>query len=195
MQEWEERMKRNAEPTAVWARRWHVAPGRLGNEPGATTYTGYAGYVRPGWISILDRLAEDLVALGWDRTLHQVKQKFGGLSFYVGRRDPMPLGKEAHDAIDRRIDEARAESFKTCEECGAPGRTGNPGESGWLMTLCSRCFEVENAAARARAAELEREEAEARAHEEPMDPEYRALLGDGEFWRTDGEDRDPEEPR
>jgi hypothetical protein len=172
MERWKEEMKRNAEPTAAWALRWNIAPGRLGDEPGATTYTGYAGYVRPGWIPILDRLAPDLVALGWDRTLDQVKQKFGGLRFYISRRSREPLSPDAISAITRRIDEATAESFRTCEVCGAPGRTGNPGQLGWLTTLCFRCFEVEDAAVRARVAELEREEAEALAGEEPIDPQY-----------------------
>jgi hypothetical protein len=204
-EEWEERMRRQAEPTAAWARRWNVLPGRLGNHPGVATYSGYAGYVRNGWIPILDRLAEDLIALGWDRTLDQVKQKFGGLRFYIGSSDPVRpsarLVLDLHlagglrtvnlyrgsgavdEAIAHRIAEAEAESLKTCEECGAPGRSCNPGERGWIETLCPRCFAVEDAEVRALRAEEEREQAEIddrlQAEEDELaknDPEYRAYL-------------------
>jgi hypothetical protein len=178
-QKLEEQMKQQAEPTAAWARRWNVAPGGLGNHPGVATYSGYAGYVRKGWIPILDRLAEDLIALGWDRTLHQVKQKFGGLCFYTGR-----LPSATFEAVRHRIDEAMAESRRTCEECGAPGRTAPVGgPDGWVETLCPRCFEREDAEVRTRRAEEEREAAEAEAalladEEEAArkDPEYRKYL-------------------
>src|SRR6266540_3362653 len=120
MEPWEERFKRNAEPTAAWARRWNVVASDMRDCAGPTnTYSGSVGFVRPGWIPILDRLAENLVALGWDRTLEQVKQKFGGLRFYLGRRDPTPLSSDDRAAISRRIDEATAESMRTCEGCGA----------------------------------------------------------------------------
>lgn len=81
-------------------------------------------HVGPGWHDILKRLINDLFALGWDGKVLQVKEKFGCLSFYVGS-----ASREAHD----RIWAAEQESAKTCEECGAPGKTG--GES-WLKTLC-----------------------------------------------------------
>lgn len=181
-EKWEERARMQAEPTAAWARRWNVAPGALGNHPGVATYSGFAGYVRKGWIPILDRLAEDLIALGWNRTLDQVKQKFGALRFYIGE-GPAP-SRDALAAIDRRIEEATAESLRTCEECGAPGRSasvGGPG--GWAETLCPRCFENEDAEVRARRAEEEREQAAldeiSEAEDERIatnDPEYRAYL-------------------
>jgi hypothetical protein len=185
-EEWEDRERRQAEPTVAWARRWNVLPGRLGNHPGVAIYSGYSGYVRKGWIPILDRLAEDLIALGWDRTLDQVKQKFGGLRFYIGSSDPMRpsprlvldlhsdgelrtinlyRGSGASDeAIAHRIAEAEAESLKTCEECGAPGQPCRPGSDddryGWIETLCPQCFAVEDAEVRALRAEEEREQAE-----------------------------------
>jgi hypothetical protein len=202
-EEWEERIRgarsrRQAEPTAAWARRWNVAPGRLGNRAGIATYSGYAGYVRKGWIPILDRLAADLIVLGWDRTLDQVKQKFGGLRFYIGSRVVIDIhtgaalrtidlstGKRAAaEAIAHRIAEATKESLTTCEECGAPARAAPVGgEHGWIETLCPRCFAVEDAAARASRAEDERDrvdlEAEWQAEEERIaknDPEFRKYL-------------------
>ena len=54
----------------------------------------------------------------------QVKEKFGGLRFYVGGAP-----QEVHDIID----ECERLSYKTCELCGKPGK---PRECGWIKTLC-----------------------------------------------------------
>jgi hypothetical protein len=54
----------------------------------------------------------------------QVKEKFGGLRFYV------------HAATDKHyqyISFAESMSYRTCEECGAPGKTYT---DGWHTTLC-----------------------------------------------------------
>jgi hypothetical protein len=54
----------------------------------------------------------------------QVKEKFGGLRFYV------------HAATDKHynyINFAESMSYRTCEQCGAPGKTYT---DGWHTTLC-----------------------------------------------------------
>jgi len=54
----------------------------------------------------------------------QVKEKFGGLRFYIRGGD---------DFVEGAIALAESLSFRTCEECGAPGsRRGG----GWIRTLC-----------------------------------------------------------
>lgn len=54
----------------------------------------------------------------------QVKEKFGGLRFYMSCQT---------DEMDVAIDEAEKRASKTCETCGKPGKlTG----SGWLRTSC-----------------------------------------------------------
>lgn len=58
----------------------------------------------------------------------QVKEKFGGLRFYMTGID------SADPEIARLIAEAEKKSNKICEECGAPG-TQNP-HRGWCETLC-----------------------------------------------------------
>ena len=80
-----------------------------------------------GWAPIVDRLITDLIALGWDRDLHQVKEKFGGLRFYIGA---------GSDEVHARISQAEAEAAKVCEECGAPGELRT---EGWWKTSCDRC--------------------------------------------------------
>jgi hypothetical protein len=73
---------------------------------------------------------EPLVA-GHEFEVVQVKEKFGGLRFYV-RLDGLRLS-HADDAISRRIGAAVEESFHTCEVCGQPGELR---ENGLIKTLC-----------------------------------------------------------
>lgn len=54
----------------------------------------------------------------------QVKEKFGGLRFYV---------QAATDEHYNYITFAESMSYRTCEECGAPGKTYT---DGWHRTLC-----------------------------------------------------------
>lgn len=85
----------------------------------------YAGAeTKVGWLPLIEDLIVELLTLGWDKDCHQIKEKFGGLRFYIGGTTP-----EIDDAITR----AERESMRTCETCGRKGvlRTG-----GWLQTLC-----------------------------------------------------------
>jgi len=78
--------------------------------------------VGKGWHPLLDKifafLPEDVVVL-------QVKEKFGGLRFYISG---------GTDEIWDKIDEVEAESYKICEVCGEPGVCESLG--GWAQTLC-----------------------------------------------------------
>lgn len=82
--------------------------------------------VGDGWAVIIDDLVKDLFQLGWDGEIHQVKEKFGELRFYIG------VGSEE---IHHRIEVAEFASRHTCEKCGDPGVTSGWGGS-WLLTLC-----------------------------------------------------------
>lgn len=59
----------------------------------------------------------------------QVKEKFGGLRFYVNHQD---------DYVSGLIHMAEIMSLDTCEACGNPGK---PNEQGWISTLCDPCRE------------------------------------------------------
>ena len=81
-----------------------------------------------GWAGILERLVASIAALddlppGF--SIVQVKEKFGGLRFYVSCEN---------DEIERLISDAERESFRTCEKCGAPGRLRD--DRAWYTTLC-----------------------------------------------------------
>lgn len=86
-----------------------------------------------GWFDILWRLCVDLEPLvvelekatGEPFEVVQVKEKFGGLRFYINHHT---------DAINQRIREAQGESFRTCEICGQPGVHRETAR--WIRTVC-----------------------------------------------------------
>lgn len=85
--------------------------------------------VGDGWFEIIKELAEKLEPLGV--VAAQVKEKFGGLRFYINGVD-----KSIFDEVHGYINEAESKSYETCERCGKPGkRTGK----GWVLTLCEEC--------------------------------------------------------
>jgi hypothetical protein len=87
------------------------------------------GSVGDGWLGLLKDLIEDLIKLGWNKQILQIKEKFGGLRFYING-----ASVEIHD----RIRQAEEESYRTCEECGKPGEAR---KGGWIKTLCDNCNE------------------------------------------------------
>jgi hypothetical protein len=105
------------------------------NTKGDFRYTGMTlGFTHDdGWFEIIWRLCADLEPLvaefeqetGSQFEVLQVKEKFGGLRFYVNCR--------RNDAIRQRILAAIEESFHTCEVCGQPGKLR---ENGLIKTLC-----------------------------------------------------------
>lgn len=78
---------------------------------GSKTEADYAGELMTEW--------------QWPK-IQQVKEKFGGLRFYIA-------------TVDKRIqawtDYAEAVSTRICEECGAPGEQRH---GGWVRTLCDK---------------------------------------------------------
>jgi hypothetical protein len=90
--------------------------------------------VGPGWHPLVIKLIEDLFSLGWDGELHQIKEKFAGLRFYIGGGS-----KEIFD----RINKAEDESLRTCDTCGKPGKLRST-ESGWWYTSCEECVSEKN---------------------------------------------------
>lgn len=73
----------------------------------------------------------------------QVKEKFGGLRFYVNHypncgMPDMPL-KEffENNPVERLITKAEQDSYSICEDCGQPGKLRN--DRPWIRTLCDKC--------------------------------------------------------
>jgi hypothetical protein len=80
--------------------------------------------VGKGWHKLVNSLIDDLFKLGWDGSLLQIKEKFGGLRFYIG---------QGSAEIFDRLYIAEEESIHTCEECGEPGELYY---DGWIRCLC-----------------------------------------------------------
>jgi len=80
-----------------------------------------------GWLGLVRMCIEELIDAGWNKETCQVKEKFGGLRFYVNA---------ASDEQFRIITKYEDLSYVTCEDCGKPGKE-RPG--GWIRTLCNDC--------------------------------------------------------
>ena len=61
----------------------------------------------------------------------QVKEKFGGLRFYV---------KGGDKSVVKMIMDTENESYRTCEKCGSKVRVScNVTANGWISSLCQKC--------------------------------------------------------
>ena len=85
--------------------------------------------VDAGWHSLLKDLLVFIAERNPDIRVHQVKEKFGGLRFYI---------YGGNEEMRGAIRMAEAMSHKICENCGVPGHK-QPG--GWIRTLCDPCQE------------------------------------------------------
>ena len=79
-----------------------------------------------GWATLIDNIYDNLRE---ETYVMQVKEKFGGLRFYVGGATP-----EEFDVIDK----AEEDSYIICEECGKPGILRE--DLGWMLTLCDEHY-------------------------------------------------------
>ena len=91
---------------------------------------GFGCGTHRGWNAIIWRLTEGIEKAkpGKDFEIVQVKEKFGGLRYYVST---------ASEEIFGLIDAAERLSYKTCEECGDKGSLDQ--RFGWYLTLCRKC--------------------------------------------------------
>lgn len=89
-----------------------------------------------GWYDLIDNLCNNIQHhINWQNNFQeekmeqvvafQVKEKFGGLRFYVDGGD---------DYIHGMISLAESLSHRICEECGNKGKARG---YGWLRTLCA----------------------------------------------------------
>ena len=92
----------------------------------------YIGY---GWWPRIKKLCEDITEVLNRSNLptfivDQVKEKFGGLRFYVSNDN---------DEIKSLIYEAESDCSKICETCGKEGSPDNTPKGKWIKTLCPEC--------------------------------------------------------
>jgi hypothetical protein len=90
-----------------------------------------------GWIDIIDLLCTQLEIINSKYPnpedgifAAQVKEKFGGLRFYV---DTNNLSEQDYENMVNLINETESRSYKTCEMCSAPAKKVK------YSTLCDQC--------------------------------------------------------
>lgn len=81
------------------------------------------------------KLCDLLEALG-GVACEQVKEKFGGLRFYVSINETCPDPDLAYLLVDA----CERASYKTCRTCGQPSVLRRDGTM-WLAALCNACGE------------------------------------------------------
>lgn len=92
----------------------------------------YWCYVPDGWRDLVVELNEKLEEIYPEYTLHQVKEKFGGLRYYI---DHVSIeDKEILDKMWAVIGDYENKSLETCDVCGAPGKQHS--KRGYIRTRC-----------------------------------------------------------
>jgi hypothetical protein len=81
-----------------------------------------------GWYDLILRTHAALIAIDPKYGLCQIKEKFGGLRYYIA---------EGTDEMWAIVEAAEKESITTCEECGEPGVLRN---LSWIRTLCDKHY-------------------------------------------------------
>ena len=98
------------------------------------TTTGFMD-IDEGWYQLIHDLLEELIKTDWDKDIHLIKEKIGGLCFYIGG-----ASENVHEII-RKYEHL---SYKTCEVCGEKGELrkdcGWKG-SRWYKTMCEKHYE------------------------------------------------------
>jgi len=88
--------------------------------------------VGPGWKFLLDLLEWHLDQVPEQIDVIQVKEKFGGLRFYVNYETELLEIINIIESISQYV----------CEQCGNPGKLDT--SRYWMKTLCSDCSNIRN---------------------------------------------------
>ncbi len=80
-----------------------------------------------GWLDLIEDLIKELIDAGWNKEITQIKEKFGGLRFYIN---------EGSDEIFDIIRKYEEKSYIICEICGKPGKLIK--NNGWYKTVCEQ---------------------------------------------------------
>jgi len=78
---------------------------------------------------LIQKLIEEHPDVDYCPRASQVKEKFGGLCFYM---------TSATDEMWDLIHKTETQSYETCETCGKPGEERG---GGWIITHCDDCHE------------------------------------------------------
>lgn len=100
-----------------------------------TTCMAYGITCCDGWYDLIHKLCSDIMVLdpGPNFKVTQVKEKFGGLRFYVSGAD-----EDKWLVIGPLIRDAENDSYKICEHCGTREEV-TVNKRGYIQTLCDSC--------------------------------------------------------
>jgi len=88
-----------------------------------------------GWIPIVVALDVQIALIDPNYVVHQVKEKFGGLRYYIATSES--LSDEDRTRIRDLVSYAEAICWTICEDCG---REGTLRKHGWWKTMCDECY-------------------------------------------------------
>lgn len=98
------------------------------------TFSGARLSFGEGWSELVDELAEKLLLVDSSVKVVQVKEKFGGLRFYLDR-----YPDEHYEEISALVSEYENKSYDTCEFCGSTEDVETKPTRNWVKTLCPDC--------------------------------------------------------
>jgi len=93
-----------------------------------------------GWLPLI-KFLYDFVDRYECVTIAQVKEKFGGLRFYIDHDNQ--ACSEEHPELRTTIDAIEGASYCICEVCGGIGNTAAPKGGHWVRTLCDGCRRIQ----------------------------------------------------
>lgn len=83
-----------------------------------------------GWLPIVEELDREIAEIDPDYRINQIKEKFGGLRFYI---ELVTDDEEERNHIYELVNEAEAKCDVMCEICGEEGKIGG---KRWLKCRC-----------------------------------------------------------
>ena len=95
--------------------------------------------VSDGWFGIVERMSAKL-AKDTASFVVQLKEKYGRLTVYFEREPSVPQDPRLDAEMEAALDEAEAESERTCMVCGEPGKNERRGR--WVTVLCEPCVQL-----------------------------------------------------
>ena len=94
-------------------------------------------WVGPGWMPIVRELDAQLSFIDPDYTIVQVKEKFGGLRYYID-------SEKNSEEMYKLISIAEGRCWRVCESCGSTNSVTtdkNPEDGHYrVLTLCNKCL-------------------------------------------------------
>lgn len=95
---------------------------------------GCGSQISEGWFDIVRELDTKIAKLCPDYVVDQVKEKFGGLRYYIGA-----VPEDVFEEVRKLIREAEAKSVETCDICGEPAKINTYEVAKYCDLTLTRC--------------------------------------------------------